>query len=770
MILVACLGYIQLASAQTFEDVAEDFGIDVFVQGAWVGAGVSFFDFNNDGWDDLTFCVKGSPVKFYQNNGGILMEIPSFVPNVDEAKQPLWGDYDNDGDADLLITRYLAPTLLYENIGDFTFVDVSFVSGLLIDSQMKSYGAAWGDYDRDGWLDLYMCNYNFNGTITNQLYRNNGNGTFENVTVSLGVGNGQKPSFQPSFIDYNNDLWADIYIINDKAPENVLFKNVGDGTFEDVSASTGSNLIMDAMSNSWSDFDHDGDLDCYITNGTAGNKLLINQEGETFVESAAELGLAVYSICWGAQWLDYNNNGWDDLFVLATDNGFAGAVNYFFQNVDGQLLPNTESGLTDDLVSSYSNCIGDVNNDGYPDIAVSNEYPSNASLWLNSGGSNNYVKLTLEGAVSNRDGVGTWIEYFIGGVRYVKYTQSGSNYMGQSSQHLILGLGESLQVDSINLQWTSGLIDSYFGVPANSVNHFIEGQSTLATITPSAEGLCVNGTIELMASEHELWQWSTGDTTQNITVSTPGIYSLSVSDFPGIWVEVEVSVDLFPIIEPQFESDVIDCYGDLSEFVAVVNSQAFDVFTWSTGDIDWQIEDVPGGEYGVSLLDTNHCAVAATFIVEEPLPLVIELAPPESYPGELLATVNGGTEPHTYLWNTGDTVNPIMISNDGDYSLWVVDSHGCTLFGSIAIVIPGTGQILADDIQILQLGTIIQISGPPSLIGDVRLIDLQGKLLRRMPITSGELQLETIGQSQPVIVQIYTDGGEIISFPPLIQH
>ena len=463
------------AVGQSFTEVSIENGlISGYGEGAF-GGGLSFCDFNGDGWDDLTFASQaGDSLYFFVNQQGTMVPVPPLVDNTDESKQVIWVDYDNDGDQDLFVTCYGAPNRMYRNEGNLELVDVTQEIGLGL-SNAYTFGAAFGDYDRDGNLDLYVVNRELTLT-TNFLYRNMGNGTFVDVSTAAGVNNGYKPSFCAAFLDINRNGYPDLYIAQDRYNfANDLYKNRENGTFEDISQSSESDISIDAMNVGPADYDHDGDLDIYVTNTAAGNKFLWNKGDESFFEAANLCGVALHQVSWGANFVDLDNDTWEDLYVSTYDSL---APNALFRNLGiGVFSPAITIG--DDLGHSFANAVGDLNQDGYPDLAVSNAEGSPFRLWENEGGMNNWIRIKLQGLESNRDGYGSWIEVYIDDTELLRFTHCGTAYLAQNSNVHHIGLGQATLIDSIKIQWPSGVVDKLEEVEPNQTLMILENSTIL---------------------------------------------------------------------------------------------------------------------------------------------------------------------------------------------------------------------------------------------------------------------------------------------------
>ena len=250
-------------------------GINQSYGEAFTGGGVSFCDFTGDGLDDITLATDdGQPIAFYENSGNGFDLITPIVDIDHQTKQVLWVDYDNDGDKDLFVANFNGPNYLFRNNGNLQMQDVTQSAGLPVDS-FTTFGACFGDFDRDGWLDLYVGKRFGIGTEQNEhfLYKNNADGTFTNVTISSNSSDPEKIPFCSAFFDMNNDKWPDLYTAHDKLTINTLLKNNGDGTFSDVGEAAGADLAMNAMCVAVGDYNNDSWQDIYISNTPQGNAL-----------------------------------------------------------------------------------------------------------------------------------------------------------------------------------------------------------------------------------------------------------------------------------------------------------------------------------------------------------------------------------------------------------------------------------------------------------------------------------------------------------------
>jgi hypothetical protein len=492
-VLILFLLFSNLVNAQlAFDDVAAQIGVNYSYGDSEYGGGVSFADFDNDGWDDITYTSdNGDNIYFLKNNDG-QFNLVSFtgISNTSKTKQVIWVDYDNDGDKDLFITALEGENSFYINDGEMNFTDISSTIGIF-QTDLFTYGASFGDIDNDGDLDLFISNRS--PLDHNYLYRND-SGTYVDITNSSGISLEGQLSFCSIFFDYDKDGLQDIYVSNDKEENiNRLYRNLGDGVFQDVSDFSNAGIDISAMSTTLGDFNNDGWFDIYITNtpfsqisSIIGNVLLKNNGDGTFTNIATETGTSFNSLGWGSVFLDADNDGLLDLYVSGSLDGsvnsYLSSAFYHQQNDETFIIPQ-DIGFSSDSRESYSNAIGDINNDGKPEIVVVNDTENNFLWQNNSSNLNNWLKVKLEGVISNRDGIGNTIEINIDGQSQYRYTLAGEGYLAQNSFYEFFGIGNATEVDYVKVTWTAtGESEIINNIAANQAIIIKEGSGVLSSV------------------------------------------------------------------------------------------------------------------------------------------------------------------------------------------------------------------------------------------------------------------------------------------------
>lgn len=721
--LLAWLLTLTIANGQGFTNVAPDQGIEHSVSTLVLGpsgtvgtggSGVCFFDFDNDGWDDITFLQINDSLKFFKNVEGTLQQLPSAIYSPYETTQLLWVDYDNDGDYDAFLVSYNGTCKLYQNNGSFEFTDVTSLAGLdALTFNNRNYSVAFADFDRDGHLDFYLTRYHTDGNpedplLLNALYRNNGDGTFSDVTATAGVSDGIQPSFMGVWIDVNNDLWPDLYVANDRSLwGNSLYLNNGDGTFTDITEQSETEMFgEDPMCAAFADYDNDGDLDILCSNGgppTKPPRLFTNLGNNTFIEEGQDRGINVletFMCSWGASFVDADNDGFLDLYVttglllLDLNNEARG---YLFMSNEGENFIDSPAMFADNhIAASYSVAKGDLNNDGFADLVVQNAKGSNSFIWRNDGAANaaanNWVKITLEGTASNKMAIGAWMHLYTEESVYHHYTRCGDSFVSQDSQHHIFGLGTALGVDSLVIEYPSGHTDTHFNLEVNEHYYFSEGDAIEVAISfTGATSICDGQVVTLDAGEHEAYLWSTGATSQSITVSQPGNYFVQVTNSFGVTVTSEpVQIETTP--NPQIESSVTQplCFGEATGSIALSNSTGIEAaeVTWNTAVTGSTIDNLAAGIYQFEFVDLNGCVASGTVQLLEPdeLTVFISLTPVSGEnDGGYDLFIFGGTPPYDTFVN-GDPA-PLSSNNlaAGSYSLEITDANNCLLVETFTI-------------------------------------------------------------------------------------
>ena len=460
-----------------------------------MGSGVVFFDYDGDGWLDLYFVNSAGPGALYRNDGdGRFAEISAGVADSGYGLGAAAADYDSDGDLDLYITCY-GPNILYRNEGDGRFVNATAAAAVAGPKRINpgmSTGAAFADYDADGDYDLYVGNYaKFRPELhepclrkeiavycgpeafepqRDVFYRNEGDGTFADITEEVGLLPEAAKELGAFFIDYDQDRDLDLYVAGDRTP-NLLYRNDG-GRFVEVGALAGvayndMGKPLAGMGVDVGDYDNDGLFDFFVTNYQwETNSLYRNLGNGFFADITFQSGLGLPSLsflAWGTLFIDYDNDGDRDLFVanghLDDNIELFDAVTYAQQN---QVFRNDGRGRFEDMSNrvgpglllkqvSRGAAMGDYDNDGDLDVAVTNNNQPAVLLRNDGGNANHWLSLRLVGGL-----VGAEVRVTAGGLVQVDVVRTGASYMCQSALRPFFGLGDRTLVDELEIRWPSG--------------------------------------------------------------------------------------------------------------------------------------------------------------------------------------------------------------------------------------------------------------------------------------------------------------------------
>ena len=516
-----------------------------------MGGGVAFFDYDHDGWLDI-FLVNGTSFEgfeeghepssylFHNNRDGTFTDVTrdAGLTHSGWGQGCCVGDYDNDGFDDLFVS-YWGRNVLYRNNGDGTFRDVSEMAGVAGDGRRWGAACCFLDYDRDGFLDLFVANYvnydpagspepggadscwynkipvacgpqGFAGG-TNVLYRNLGNGKFEDVSERTGIAIPRGPA-DPTFTkrnwrpvgsygmgavaaDFNNDGWPDIYVACDTAPS-LLYRNNRDGTFTESGVAAGcafneDGAAMAGMGVGVADFDGDGWFDIVRTNFSDQVTTLYQNNGDgTFYDASLQAGLGINTkfLGFGAGFFDFDNDGWKDIFlanghVYPAIEGKDLHVTYKQRKI---LYRNRRNGRFQDISRkagpgitepkvSRGCAFGDFDNDGNVDVVVNNLDDAPSLLRNECRNSNNWLMVKCIGTRSNRSAIGARVSVTTGSHVQIDEVMSGSSYYSQNDLRLHFGLGPASTADLLEVRWPSGARESFEQVEGNRVVTIREG-------------------------------------------------------------------------------------------------------------------------------------------------------------------------------------------------------------------------------------------------------------------------------------------------------
>ena len=497
-----------------------------------LGSGCAFLDYDRDGWQDILLIngmdwpghkQRRSTLRLYRNNGNGTFTDVTARAGLDIEMYGMGvavGDFNNDGFPDILVTC-VGQNRLFRNTGKGAFVEVTNASGLG-KREAFSTSALWFDFDRDGLLDLFVCNYvkwspehdvfcSLDGKHksyctpeayrgeTCWLFRNRGNGTFEDITASSGIFDSSSKSLGVAMIDDDRDLWPDLLVANDTQP-NKLYRNQRNGTFKDVAVEVGLAFSSEGKARAGmgvdvADFDNSGTPGVAITNFDNEMTGLYRFAGKTYEDAAAQAGIGLASknsLGFGCVFLDANLDGWLDLAVanghidetvrnIRGNVGYAQPAQLFLNNGKGFRDAAAEiGGGFDQPKVGRGLAFGDFDRDGDQDLLMTtNNGP--AFLYRNDQlAANRSIRFRLVGTKSNRDAIGATVRIFHGDSGQSRIVKGGSSYLSQSELPLTFGLEKRDRIDRVAIFWPSGRTEEYKNLAAGRCYECVEGKG----ITP----------------------------------------------------------------------------------------------------------------------------------------------------------------------------------------------------------------------------------------------------------------------------------------------
>lgn len=422
--------------------------------------GSAWADFNDDGLQDLMVAnYAGNRNFLFENTGKDMFsnfESEAIVTDLNDSYGVSWGDYNNDGFADLFVSNHSGNNYLYKNTGD-SFVKIT--EGVVTSDITNAWDGAWVDYNNDGLLDIFVATNN-----QNYLYKNIGNDDFEKITKG-NIVNDSEASFGFAWGDYNNDGFADLFVANFGNQNNSLYKNNGDGTFQKILTGSIVNDGGQSRSASWGDYNNDGYFDLYVTNSGQKNFLYRNNGDETFTKVMADPIVNDSYWSFSSVWTDFDNDGFLDMAVVNSTS--TDSVSLFRNNQDGTFTKMMDPSLLANGTSSWSISQADFNNDGYEDLYVAGRGNNKGYLFQNINEGRNYVTLALRGTTANFDGIGSRIQIKAGNQWQTRFISTRSGRGSQSSIKVNFGLDQSTMIDSILVYWPGNKRQILTGISVN---------------------------------------------------------------------------------------------------------------------------------------------------------------------------------------------------------------------------------------------------------------------------------------------------------------
>jgi len=563
---------------------------------------IAWCDVDNDGYLDL---LSFTGRVFHNNRDGTFTAgLPDQTLSGGYYYTFALGDANNDGFLDVVAGQGLTPPpppeVLLENTGQGTFTNVARAGSLTSGLVAGPSGVGWVDYDNDGWLDVFVGDTQ--GTQGSVLFRNNGGNSFSALSgtglLSLGFG-----IYGAAWADYDNDGYMDLFVTAPRAQHNLLYRNNGNGTFTRVTTSPPGRETGDSVGCAWGDYDNDGFPDLFVANGglvVGGTNFLYHNEGNgTFRKVLTGPIVETVLGSAGGSWGDYDNDGFLDLFVSHSYADCNGTNSIYHNNGDGTFTAISLGSLTSD-VSGWNHYIGwgDYDNDGFLDLFVSE--CDRANLYHNMGNSNGWLKVKCAGVVSNRPGIGAKVRvkaFYRGASRWQLREITGGDGV-QNSQPLLahFGLGDATNIDIVRIEWPSGIVQEMTNVPVKqSMTVTEQGVAIYPRVQNLAVGSNSTFTAKTTFSNILSYQWSfngmalAGGTNptlviQNAQATNAGGYTVTVSQSGGSPVSSSPALLRLPgppVIATQPQSQTVAAGSTVTLNVGVVPSVTVLSYQWS---------------------------------------------------------------------------------------------------------------------------------------------------------------------------------------------
>jgi hypothetical protein len=579
---------------------------DGFLNG---GRGACVLDFDLDGDDDI-YVVGPGKHQLFRNDGNMVFTDVTDLAGVGDTGYGMGcaaADLDNDGDPDMVTTSYHSHFSLWRNNGNGTFTNMTTYSG--VDDTGPQAGVAIADFDNDGFADFFLVEYL---RTCDRVYKNMGNWKFVDKTVAAHISD-LDHGFQAIAADYDGDGDQDVYVAVDFGPD-VLWNNVGNFTFQDVSRVTGAYDLRGGMGAAWGDYNGDGDLDVLVTNYDQDG--LWDNDGGSFTDVGNFSGVDDGWTGWGVAWIDYDLDGDMDLYVVngVVDYGNAHEQpnKLFRNNGDGSFTDVSEGSGAELSDVKRGLAVADFDGDGRMDFYVLNINCPAALLHNTIPTTNGYLRVKLQGTVSNRDAVGAEVSVKIGGSYTKQLVSAGSSYLSSNSKTLVFGTADTAIVSEIVVKWPSGLRQVVYAVAANSTITIVETDSedpvarTRDVTADQGIPFLLNATLSTDNVGIAFWNWSVNVSgvvqrasgrTATMTIYTPASYlaTLVVTDVFGRRSSTDFIINVWPLARVTVDAgpDIEVSEGTVVHFLAMGMSTATSDYEGACTFV-WQFDDSLG--------------------------------------------------------------------------------------------------------------------------------------------------------------------------------
>ena len=616
------------------------------------GVAIAIIDMNGDGRDDIVRLDQGTELNIqYQTSPDQSFGAKALgaLPGFEKFQWGICtGDIDNNGFSDILTGGSYDGIKVLNSNAEGTDYNLENMTqpGTFVQ------GVNFADINNDGWLDAFVCH----DDGISRIFGNNGDGTFTYQPLWLNLATApasdNSGNYGSVWSDIDNDGDVDLYIahcrqgVNDPADPrriNQLFLNNGDGTYsQDLANVSGLRIGAQSWTADFGDIDNDGDFDCFITNHDVSSQLLENDGAGHFTDITATAGMQDFISGLPIQGVfrDFDNDGYVDILV-------AGQNQYIFKNNGDKTFTEVEGIIDNNAMESFA--VGDLNSDGFQDIygayALVFNMPSSIpdALWMNNGNNNHFFGLNLRGIQSNRSGVGAKVQLFSSLGIQTREVRSGESYGISNSLQIHFGLGQVETIDSVVINWPSGVHDVIYNPIRDQYITFAEGGCLVSAISMQALGattFCSGDSVSLEGPSGFNYQWNTGESTQSITATEAGEYKVTVTTTEGCTaVSNSIVITVDPVQIPQIVAlgDSVFCAGGALVLSAPISAS----YLWNTGATTQNISVSDAGLYTVTtqgLCSMFSSAPYSVTVLAAPTPMVSDAAVSIDGTATLMAT------------------------------------------------------------------------------------------------------------------------------------